>query len=341
MNEPFELSPLGKIVWEDRYGLKDEKGTLVEKNILDTFRRVAKAIASKEKDPEYWENEFYNIMAKGYFCPAGRILAHSGTHYSQLLNCFVLPFENDSLEAIMNTAKNMAVIQKFAGGTGFNYSKLRPAGSYIKGVNGHSCGILGFMNMMSTTSEVIEQGGSRRGANLGLLEVWHPDIWEYIGYKSEHNWDKLRKFADIKDEEAWAAFKFENQYKLQMYNISVGITDEFLQAVKNDEIWPLLWNDKEWELYTVDFKKVSGDGFSVKKMEVTADSDKTAIWKAKKKIPFPTTKDTFEIISKRKIKACEIWDKIWDDVRRPVEGKVSLHLYHLIVDQADEELEDA
>jgi ribonucleoside-diphosphate reductase alpha chain len=170
---------------------------------------------------------------------------------------------------------------------------------------------------MSTVSEVIEQGGSRRGANLGLLEVWHPDIWEYIGYKSDHNWDKLRNFMDIKDEEAWTAFKFENLYKLQMYNISVGITDEFLKAVNNNETWPLLWNDHEWELYTVEFKKVSGENTSVKTMEVTADSDKTAIWKVKKKIPFPTAKDIFNVVSKRKISASEIWNKIcfnaWDD----------------------------
>jgi len=315
MEERFTMSPFGRIVWEDRYGLKDQNGTLIEADILDTFRRIAKAQAVKEKESGYWENEFFSIMADKYFCPAGRIMAHSGTHYSQLLNCFVLPFENDSLESIMETAKNTAIIQKFGGGVGFNYSSLRPAGSYIKGVNGRSCGVLGFMNMMSTISEVIEQGGSRRGANLGLLEIGHPDIWEYISYKSEHNWDKLKNFVEIKDEEAWTAFKFENTYKLQMYNISVGLTDEFLSALARNETWTLHWRDKEWELYTVEFKKASSD--SVKKFEVTADSEKTAIWKVKKKVPFPTAKDVFEITAKRKIKAVELWDKIcfnaWDD----------------------------
>ena len=155
----FQLTALGQIVWEDRYGLKDENGNLIEKNILETFRRVAKAMASKEKDSKLWEERFYDIMANKYFCPAGRILAHAGTPHSQLLNCFVLPFEDDSLEEIMETAKNMAITQKFSGGTGFNYSNLRPSGAHIKGVNGRSCGVLGFMNMMSTVSEVIEQGG--------------------------------------------------------------------------------------------------------------------------------------------------------------------------------------
>jgi len=448
----FQLTALGQIVWEDRYGLKDENGNLIEKNILETFRRVAKAMASKEKDSALWEERFYDIMANKYFCPAGRILAHAGTPHSQLLNCFVLPFEDDSLEAIMETAKNMAITQKFSGGTGFNYSNLRPSGAHIKGVNGRSCGVLGFMNMMSTVSEVIEQGGcfvsdtyiatplgakkitdlkenelvytlsengfilqtcskawktyqdasvwkvitnkglelfvtenhpfmpknfdfsnknyiqvkdlavdqnlksfiqdetkvasiefshrapvynievkethnfivcnslmtmgvvvsnSRRGANLGLLEVSHPDIWEYISYKTEHNWDHLREFVDIKDEEKWTAFKFENLYKLQMYNISVGITDEFLDAVKKDTYWPLLWKDKEWELYTVRFKKSIGNElFKTSDLEVVADCEKTAFWKVKKKIPYPGAKDIFEVVSKRKIKASEIWNKI-------------------------------
>jgi len=116
MGDKFELSPVGRVVWEDRYALKDENGKIIEKDPTETFRRVAKAIASKEEDSKRWEEKFYDIMVKGLFCPAGRVLAHSGTPYSQLLNCFVLPFENDSLESIMDTAKNMAIIQKHAGG---------------------------------------------------------------------------------------------------------------------------------------------------------------------------------------------------------------------------------
>lgn len=306
----FETNPLGRVVWEDRYGLKDESGNLIEKDILDTFRRVAKAIASKEKDPKKWEKKFYDILAAQEFCPAGRVLAQAGTHYSQLLNCFVLPFENDSLEAIMDTAKNMAITQKFGGGTGFSYSTLRPSGSYIKGVNGRSCGVLGFIHMMSTVSEVIEQGGSRRGASIGMLDAWHPDIWEYISYKTEHNWDRLKEFIDVRDEEKWRAFKFENLYKLQMYNISVGVSDEFFDALRKDAVWSFVWKGKEWDLYTVQFRKHMGGMYVDKTFEVTADCDKTAIWKVKKKVPFPTAQDTFEVVSKRKIKASELWDRI-------------------------------
>ncbi len=307
----FKPSPFGQIVWEDRYALKDENGVLVEKDVSESFRRVAKAIASKEKNSEKWEEAFYGIMSDHYFCPAGRILAHSGTHYSQILNCFVLPFEDDSLENIMETAKKMAVIQKFGGGTGFNYSRLRPAGSHIKGVNGHSCGTPGFIHMMSTISEVIEQGGSRRGANLGILEIWHPDIWEFISFKNQHNWERLREIVDVKDEEKWNYFKYENLHKWQMYNVSVGVNDEFLEALKSDDVWPLVWKGEEWELYTVSYKKALPDGtFKEKSFDVTADEDSTAIWKVKRKVPYPTSADKFEVVSRRKIKASELWDLI-------------------------------
>lgn len=763
MSVDFELSPLGKIVWEDRYALKDREGNIIEKDISETFQRVAKVIASKEEDSKKWEKKFYDIMAKRLFSPAGRILAHSGTHYPQLLNCFVLPFEKDSLEEIMNTAKNTAIIQKYGGGTGFNYSVLRPSGSYIKGVNGRSCGTIGFLDMMSKVSEIIEQGGclvadtlintaqgllyfnefikekeqgwypqdlilktkdgdfrskqfyvngysdiisietdsglnikgthshkihcftnegyqwkefkdiregdyivsklglhegtkqnlnnnikkdhfncivpdrlpneidedfafflgyytgngfacsrdddyrigvsipeksylidqiedmfkrhfgynlnvlciqkpndksktfyisnkivknflslngllksksltvsipekvrrsprhilghflaglfeadgglshgypelntpsytlakevqvllfglgipckfyegaitedrysknaqfyvkvisflglknwneitpeitesrfnicrehepdlsreknyiipfpiywlkkahaellrknkiekdktnrknigklskrikrylrgdrnltfssyqdlvqkevlnglippledcffskvvglhysedytydmevpethsyvansfishnSRRGANLGLLEVWHPDTWELISYKNEHNWEHLREFIDVKDEEKWSYFKYENLHKLQMYNVSIGISDEFLEALEKDEVWPLVWEDEEWELYTVSYKKFKPqkpaddpDDYIEKRFEVTANCDDTAIWKLKRIVPYPTAQDKLEVVSRRKIKTSEIWDRI-------------------------------
>ena len=328
----LELQPFGKIVWEDRYGLKDELGGLIEKDIQETFLRVAKAVSAKEKDPLAWSQAFYEIMAEGYFCPAGRILAHSGTHYSQLLNCFVLPFKDDSLESIMQTAGAIAITQKYGGGVGLSYSRLRPSGSYIKGVNGRSCGVIGFLSMNSVVSEVIEQGGSRRGANLGLLEVWHPDIWEFISYKTEHNWDSMREFIEVKDEEQWAAFKYENLYKWQMYNVSVGVNDDFFRVLKEDGFWPLMWNDKEWELYTVVFKKKTVDGYREKRFEVTADGPQTAIWKAKKKIPFPTSKDIVEVESHRKIKASEIWERLcynaWADGCPGLLNMSTIRKYH-------------
>jgi len=306
----YALTPFGKIIWEDRYALKDQDGNLIESSILDTFRRVAKAQASKENNPVTWTENFYHLMAGGYFCPAGRILAHSGTHYSQLLNCFVLPFRDDSLEEIMHTTSDMAIVQKFGGGCGENFSVLRPSGSYVKGVNGRSCGVIGFISMMSTTSEVVEQGGSRRGANLGLLEVWHPDVWEFISYKTNHNWDRLLEYMDLKDAQKWEAFKFENLYKWQMFNVSIGVDDAFMKAVDQDMVWPFMWKDKEWKLYTVKFTKKIGDKSIVTTHEVTADCEVTALWKVRRTIPYPTTEDKFEVISQRTPKAREIWKKI-------------------------------
>jgi len=152
---------------------------------------------------------------------------------------------------------------------------------------------------------------SRRGANMGILEVRHPDIWEFIGFKNEHNWERLRDFMDVKDEEKWKYFKYENQYKWQMYNVSVAVNDDFLAALEKDEMWPFMWEGNEWELYKVIFKEAQGeDKYKEKEFEVTADCDATAIWKVKRKVPFPRGIDKFEVVSRRRVKASEIWDLI-------------------------------
>lgn len=190
--------------------------------------------------------------------------------------------------------------------TGFNYSTLRPEGSYIKGVNGHSCGVIGFIDMMSVISGVIEQGGSRRGANMGILEIDHPDVWKFVSYKNEHEWDRLREFMTILDPERWEYFKKDNAYKLQMYNVSIGITDEFLEALRNDRDWSFKWNGDDWDLYKVIYK----NGIVEKEFEVVANSEETANWKVKRIIPYPKSNDIFEVVSKRKIKASEIWEKV-------------------------------
>jgi hypothetical protein len=163
----------------------------------------------------------------------------------------------------------------------------------------------------SYVANTLISHNSRRGANLGLLEVSHPDVWELISYKREHNWDQLKEFIEVKDRDKWESFKFDNFYKLQMYNISIGITDEFLEAVKKDALWPLLWKGMEWELYTVVFKKSKGGGlFKEKTFNVVANSNATALWKVKRLVPYPGASDKFEIREVRKIKASEIWDRI-------------------------------
>jgi len=746
---PFFRTPISQAIWEDRYALKGKDGAMLEEEIYDTFQRLAKAIYSKATKKDYWYDKFYSIMAKRQFCPAGRILAQAGTHYSQLLNCFVLPFRSDSLEDIMRTAADVALVQKFGGGTGLDYSILRPEGSYIKGVNGRSCGVIGFLNMMSVVSETIEQGGcltydtlinstdgliylgeliknqmeqgwydhnvtvktkdgdkkspryfvngytdvirietdcgvnlqgtpthklyvmtdsgptwkefkdiqvgdwviatlgqhsgtlqsldtdikvphhncvvperlpvaldtkfayflgyflgngftaanehdrrigvtipdkshlgksiedtfkrffgenigitvikkdndasttyyvsnrviknffevngltktnsltasiplkirmsppdvvasylsglfeadgslrhkypmlstssealarevqallfglgipckmervyrsdssfsqnaqysvsvvspkglemwcrlipmdaesrfqacrqhqtdnvnqrwyvlpygdywlkgaldnlskfkhssnigglrkeltrlvrrerrltlssfdrlrskvsfqcpevgnqffcqvtnrtwkedytadlevdeshtyfanglishnSRRGANMGMLRVDHPDVWDFISYKTDHNWDAMLSFMDVNDSNAWAQFKYENLYKWQMYNVSIGVTDEFFEALSNDEEWPLFWEGEEWRLYTVRFDKQKLDGsINSKTFDVMANSEATAVWKVRRKTPYPTANDRYTVISTRRVKTSEMWDKI-------------------------------
>jgi len=310
-SKEFFTTPISRAIWEDRYALKDKDGNKIEKDIYETFKRVSNAVASKESVPSKYAEDFYEIMADRLFCPAGRILAQAGTHYSQLLNCFVLSFRNDSLEEIMQTASDTAVVQKFGGGVGLNYSVLRPEGSHIKGVNGRSCGVIGFLNMMSTVSEVIEQGGSRRGANLGLLHVDHPDVWDFISYKTDHNWDAMLEYMEVKDQQKWTQFKYENLYKWQMYNVSVGVTDDFFVALQNNADWKFMWRGTEWLLHTVEFSRLNFDGTTTKStFNVVADTDATAIWKVRRKVPYPTVNDKFSVLSKRSVKASEVWDRL-------------------------------
>jgi len=195
--------------------------------------------------------------------------------------------------------------------TGLNYSKLRPEGAYIKGVNGRSCGVIGFIDMMSVVSGVIEQGGSRRGANLGLLEIWHPDIWSFISLKNDNEWDRVREFATINDETKWEYWKKVNPHKLQMYNVSVGIDDDFLKALASDDFWTFKWHGEEWDLYKVVYKRnIRQEEYQEKEFEVVANNEASAIWKVKRLVPYPKATDIFEVTSKRKAKASEVWTKI-------------------------------
>jgi ribonucleoside-diphosphate reductase alpha chain len=198
-----------------RYLLKNEKGAITE-TPARMFRRVAKAAASIErqhkKDPKKIEEEFYNAMTNLEFLPNSPTLMNAGTEIGQLSACFVLPVE-DSLDSIFKAIKTMAKIQQSGGGTGFNFSKIRPEGDIIKTTKGTASGPLSFMEIFDKTTDVIKQGGKRRGANMGILYSNHPDIVEFI--KSKNNENKLANF-----------------------NISVGITDEFMDAaINNKEYW--------------------------------------------------------------------------------------------------------
>jgi len=203
-------------VLKRRYLLKNDRGEVIE-TPSHIFRRVARAIAKVDKqykaiDKEVRELEekFYNLMANREFMPNSPTLMNAGTPLGQLAACFVIPVE-DSLPNIFDAVKAQAIIQQSGGGTGFSFSRLRPEGDVVHSTHGIASGPVTFMRVFDTTTDVIKQGGKRRGANMGILHCTHPDITKFITAKRDTNF-------------------------LKNFNISVAATEEFMQAVlKNKE----------------------------------------------------------------------------------------------------------
>jgi ribonucleoside-diphosphate reductase alpha chain len=198
-------------VLEERYLLKDDKGRIIE-TPTQLFRRVAKTIASVDKkygkDPKKTEEEFFCAMKNLEFLPNSPTLMNTGTELGQLSACFVLPID-DSIDSIFTTLKNMALIQQSGGGTGFSFSRLRPKGDMVKSTRGIASGPVSFMRIYDSATDVIKQGGKRRGANIGILHCTHPDIQEFIVSKSDKG--------------------------LTNFNISIAATDDFIKKVLNNK----------------------------------------------------------------------------------------------------------
>ncbi|OGM32527.1 ribonucleoside-diphosphate reductase, adenosylcobalamin-dependent [Candidatus Woesebacteria bacterium RIFCSPHIGHO2_01_FULL_44_21] len=223
MSVKTELTELSKTVFIDRYSLKDAEGGAMEKYPEQMWARVAKGIAQFEKNKtlqDKWEKKFYRVMKDFKFVPAGRILSGAGTGYEvTFFNCYVIPSPPDSRGGIMENITQTVEIQSRAGGVGVNLSTLRPRGARVRKVNGYSSGPVNWAALYSTANhDVIQQGGSRRGALMLMLNDWHPDVEEFIRVKEDLN-------------------------KIPGANLSVCITDKFMDAVKADRDWDLIFPD--------------------------------------------------------------------------------------------------
>ena len=209
VKDELKLSVNAVRVLERRYLLKNENGEVIE-TPLELFGRIAKAIAF---DPES-EGEFLNMLINLEFLPNTPTIMNAGTDIGQLSACFVIPVE-DSLVSIFDAVKSMALIQQSGGGTGFSFSHLRPGGDIVKSTKGVASGPVSFMRVFDTTTDIIKQGGKRRGANMGILRADHPDIIEFITAKT-------------------------NEGVLTNFNISVAVDDKFMNAVKEDREYELI-----------------------------------------------------------------------------------------------------
>ena len=206
-------------VLQSRYLRRNHEHDLIE-TPTEMFYRVAKAVAraevnyGAEEKARYWEGHFFTALDNLWFLPNSPTLMNAGARGGQLSACFVLPIEDD-MSSIFTTLRDTAIIQKSGGGTGFNFSRLRPGGSYIRTTGGKASGPVSFMKIFDAATENIKQGGKRRGANMGVLNVDHPDIFDFVACKRREG-------------------------VLKNFNLSVGMSDRFMTALEQNEDWALV-----------------------------------------------------------------------------------------------------
>jgi ribonucleoside-diphosphate reductase alpha chain len=213
----MELSKNALTILKARYLLKDDQGRIVE-SPREMFGRIARSIAAVEgrygEQPAVWEERYFELISSLRFLPNSPAIMNAGKPQGQLAACFVLPVE-DSMGSIFDTLKNAALILQSGGGTGFSFSRLRPRDDIVRSTGGIASGPVSFMKIYNTATDVIKQGGARRGANMGMLSIDHPDILEFI---------RVKRCAR----------------ELANFNISVAVTDAFMETLQRDGEYSLI-----------------------------------------------------------------------------------------------------
>ena len=213
-------APIAEQIWDMKYRLKDAAGKPLDMTLEDSWRRIARALAGVESDPANWEDRFYTALENFKFLPAGRITAGAGTGRAvTLFNCFVMGTIPDSMGGIFDMLKEAALTMQQGGGIGYDFSTIRPRGAPVSGVAADASGPLSFMDVWDAMCRTIMSAGSRRGAMMATMRCDHPDIEDFIAAKRD-------------------------SARLRMFNLSVLITDAFMDAVKADAAWDLVFGGR-------------------------------------------------------------------------------------------------
>lgn len=213
-------APIAEQIWDMKYRFKEADGTPIDTTVEDTWRRIAKDLAKVEADPAAWEDRFYAALEDFKYLPAGRITAGAGTaRQVTLFNCFVMGTVPDSMGGIFDMLKEAALTMQQGGGIGYDFSTIRPKGADVKGVAADASGPLSFMDVWDAMCRTIMSAGSRRGAMMATMRCDHPDIEDFIAAKSD-------------------------PARLRMFNMSVLVTDPFMEAVKADGSWDLVFGEE-------------------------------------------------------------------------------------------------
>ncbi len=213
-------APIAEQIWDMKYRFKQADGTPIDQTVEDSWRRIARDLARVEKDPAHWEEKFYAALEDFKYLPAGRITAGAGTaRQVTLFNCFVMGTVPDSMGGIFDMLKEAALTMQQGGGIGYDFSTIRPRGADVKGVAADASGPLSFMDVWDAMCRTIMSAGSRRGAMMATMRCDHPDIEQFITAKSD-------------------------PARLRMFNMSVLVTDPFMEAVKAEGPWELVFGGK-------------------------------------------------------------------------------------------------